>query len=57
MPLVQFIPCDDLARILQQQSQHPKRLLLEPDFQAVLVQLARTEIHLEHAEPNRFGLA
>src|SRR5712692_7873593 len=53
--LLEFFSRDDLTRMLQQQRQDVKRLVLKLDLQAVLAQLARTQIELECAEANPSG--
>ena len=46
--LLQFLAADDLAGVLEQHRQDLEGLLLKPDSQAALAQLAGTKIQLEH---------
>ena len=50
---LEFLPRDDLARMLQQHLQKMEGLLLELYLDALLAQLPGTQIHFEHAEANR----
>ena len=50
--LAQFFARDYFAGILEQQFENAQWLVLEPDLEAVLAQLAGARIELVHAEPD-----
>jgi hypothetical protein len=50
--LAQFLPRHDFPRVLEQQRQHSKWLLLQSDPRPVLAQLARANIDFERSEPD-----
>jgi hypothetical protein len=54
--LLQLFARDDFAGTLQQQRQHLKRLPLQTQLHAVLAQLARAQIELEHTKPRDSAL-
>jgi hypothetical protein len=49
---VEFFPWDNFAGILEQKSKNLKRLFLQPDWRATLVQFPRRQIDFECAEAN-----
>ncbi len=48
--LPQLVARQDLARLLEQHDQHLERLILQPQADAVLAQLARAHVELESSE-------
>ena len=54
-PLPQLVARHHLSRPLQEDLQHPERLLLELDAPAVLAQLARARVQLERSETEGGG--
>jgi len=45
--VAKLVPGNDFARIFQQHNENLKRLLLQPESDPVLVQLARRKVNLE----------
>jgi hypothetical protein len=54
--LLQFFARDYFSGALQQQRQHLKGLALQTEFYAVLAQLARAQVELEHSKPRESAL-
>ena len=50
--LAQVLTRHHFAGVLQEQGQDPKGLLLQPDLDPALAQLACVKINLEHSEPH-----
>jgi hypothetical protein len=49
-PAAQFVPCDNLARVLEKDGEDLERLFWELESKAVLAQFASLEVHFKYTE-------
>ena len=49
---VKLIACNQLTGVFEETDQNLDRLPFQPDFAALLLEFARTQVKLEDAEPN-----
>lgn len=53
--MLQLVPADQATTMFEEEKENLKRLLLEPEFPALLPELSGIQVNLKNAKANKFS--